>query len=216
MELGIMQKETPFTKAYLKNERCSHKLHLEFALKTLKSLPKNTRILVIGVCEDDFDIYLGQWFDDVTGIDKRTCMEKGRPPIVMDARKMAFADDSFDLIICLGVLAHANFEVYGQPTEEKEGQIELLKEMYRTLKPRGKLILEVPLLLKRTDSRFITPEEIDEWIHDYREVDREVWKLKMKSYSPFVVKTMTKVERIEEKKELEVFDVLLLLEKKER
>jgi len=210
-----MQEVAPLTEAYLRNERCSHKLHLEFTLKIAKPLPKRTKILVVGVCEDDLDIYLGQWFTDVIGMDKRGCAEKGRPPVLMDARRMAFADNTFDLIICLGVLAHANFEIYGQSIKEKKGQIELLNEMYRTLKSGGKLILEVPLLLKRPDSRWITPNEMEEWIHDFREVEREIWKLQMKSHFPFMVEKITKIEKMEEIGALEILDVLLLLKKEE-
>lgn len=57
-----------------------------------------------------------------------------KPDIVGDIHAMPFADNSLDAIFCIAVLEHV------------ENPILAMQEMYRTLKPGGKLLVYVPFL----------------------------------------------------------------------
>lgn len=123
---------------FLENERYA------WIIKNIRNLPKGSSIIDIGageqmfmgICEDlkytsqDIAIYdgfgkeglhTGTW--DTSNID-----------IVSDATSIPVDDCSFDNALCTEVLEHAPYPV------------KILNEIYRILKPGGKLILTVPSL----------------------------------------------------------------------
>lgn len=57
----------------------------------------------------------------------------GKADYKMDLTALDFKDSSFDLILCLAVL------------QEIENETKALKEMYRVLKPKGEVLIYVPL-----------------------------------------------------------------------
>ena len=125
---------------FLENERYA------WIIKNIRNLPKGSSIIDIGageqmfmgICEDlkytsqDIAIYdgfgkeglhTGTW--DTSNID-----------IVSDATSIPVDDCSFDNALCTEVLEHAPYPV------------KILNEIYRILKPGGKLIISVPNLLR--------------------------------------------------------------------
>ncbi len=56
------------------------------------------------------------------------------PDIVGDVHKMPFADNELEAILCLAVLEHV------------ENPIKAVEELYRVLKPGGRLLIYVPFL----------------------------------------------------------------------
>jgi len=64
-----------------------------------------------------------------------------------DIRQTIFKNNFFDAIFCISTLEHVGMDnkIYNQPTEANaNSQLQAMKEMYRILKPRGKLFLTVP------------------------------------------------------------------------
>jgi ubiquinone/menaquinone biosynthesis C-methylase UbiE len=59
--------------------------------------------------------------------------DKTVPVLLGDISKLPFVDESFDAIMCLGVVEH-----------DEEGPQTFLKEIYRVMKPQGLLFLTVP------------------------------------------------------------------------
>ena len=71
---------------------------------------------------------------------------------VMDAEKLEFGDNFFDLIICSGVLHHLNIE-------------KAYQELFRVIKPGGKIICDEPLAYNPIFQlyRKITPQLRTKW-----------------------------------------------------
>jgi SAM-dependent methyltransferase len=64
-----------------------------------------------------------------------------------DVRRLPFAADSFDLILCVSTLEHVGRDnsVYGLEAErDEEGMLVALRELRRILARRGRLLLTVP------------------------------------------------------------------------
>lgn len=64
-----------------------------------------------------------------------------------DIRKTNFKDNSFDDIFCVSILEHVGMDndIYKNNIENNpESQITAMREMYRILKPNGKLLLTLP------------------------------------------------------------------------
>lgn len=55
-----------------------------------------------------------------------------------------FESNTFDVVILLSVIEHVGLDVYGNKILDAEGDIKMLREVYRILKPNGKVILTAP------------------------------------------------------------------------
>src|SRR3989344_4827659 len=104
---------------------------MEFIVSFLEKLPKTAKILDAGCGQG----LLVQEFHsrgyDITGIDAFYSSELVRKD---DLLKNGFADNTFDIILCLDVIEHF-------PLQEQEG---VVQELTRILKPSGKLIFSIP------------------------------------------------------------------------
>jgi len=65
-----------------------------------------------------------------------------------DIRKTKFSENTFDLAICISTLEHIGMDnkIYGYGKNDNDfgSQLEAMKEIYRILKPGGKLLLTLP------------------------------------------------------------------------
>jgi SAM-dependent methyltransferase len=102
---------------------------------------RGCRILEMGCSSGQFLFQLrNHGYQNVTGIDiseraVKVCQEAGLPANVMDAQRLDFPDDSFDLITASDVLEHL--------ADEKRA----LQEWRRVLKPGGRLVVFVPAFM---------------------------------------------------------------------
>ena len=102
---------------------------------------RGCRILEIGCSSGQFLFQLrNHGYQNVVGIDiseraVKVCQEAGLPAKVMDAQRLDFPDDSFDLITASDVLEHL--------ADEKRA----LQEWRRVLKPGGRLVVFVPAFM---------------------------------------------------------------------
>lgn len=115
----------------------------EMKVRLLKGLEKNETIKVLDVgCGDGAtELFMKQYFANwqVTGIDvsEKSIAEASKRELPnasflwYDGNTIPFTAQSFDLLFIAGVLHHVNYSLHN----------DLLKEMYRVLKPSGRLIL---------------------------------------------------------------------------
>jgi len=116
-----------------------------FLKKWLANECKNKKILDYCCGRGGTSIFLAKNKANIVGIDIsdesiETCkasaleegLEKNTSFFVMDAEKTSFEDNSFDIIVCVGVLHHLNLQI-------------VYPELSRILKPNGKIICNEPL-----------------------------------------------------------------------
>ena len=111
--------------------------------RTLKEIPKGSRILDAGCGEQQFRkfcshlVYVGQDFAGYDGLGDRRGLQTGswdqtKLDIVCDIVSVPEPDSSFDAILCTEVLEHV------------VDPVAVLREFSRLLKPQGYLILTAP------------------------------------------------------------------------
>lgn len=105
----------------------------ELVINYLKSFPRDIKILDAGAGEGVFVDELRSLGLDVVGLDLNYSSELVQKGSILN---MPFADQSFDVVLCLDVLEHLSFE----------DQALALKEIKRVLKNQGKMIVSVPNL----------------------------------------------------------------------
>ncbi|MBA7612770.1 Ubiquinone biosynthesis O-methyltransferase [subsurface metagenome] len=105
-----------------------------------ESILPNGKILEAGCGEGGWVIHLRRKGYEVIGVDiSSEDLRNARrydttiPLLTSDIAKLPFMDRSFEAVICLGVVEHY-----------EDGPLDLLKEMYRVLEPKGLLLLTVP------------------------------------------------------------------------
>jgi SAM-dependent methyltransferase len=84
---------------------------------------------------------------EVIGVDLVEAEVPGVPMVVADVRNLLFADDAFDLALCISTLEHVGRDnrVYGAADEaDPEGIAAALEELRRVLKTDGRLVVTVP------------------------------------------------------------------------
>ncbi|HZT34746.1 MAG TPA: class I SAM-dependent methyltransferase, partial [Nitrososphaera sp.] len=105
----------------------------------LVSRKESARILDIGSSDSDLAKALesfadGKW--QVYGVDI-----KGKCDALMDARMLAFGDETFDQVVCVSTVEHVGL---GSAEFDKQGDIRTMREISRVLKNGGRLVLTVP------------------------------------------------------------------------
>lgn len=104
---------------------------MQYIIKLLKKLPKNKKILDAGCGQGLLVEHFRKKGYGITGIDAfygSEYVKKG------DLLQNDFKDNTFELILCLDVIEHF-------PLTEQEN---LIKELTRILKPKGKIIWSIP------------------------------------------------------------------------
>lgn len=131
------------------------------------SLGKNAKVIDIGCGEGVFveEFYDQGW--DIKGIDlnyKSFLVENG------DVRNLPYDKCSFDAILFLDALEHLQFQ----------DQIQALNEIFRVLKPSGKLLLSVPNLAHfNSRLRFLLRGQLDRTDNELDHVgERPIWENK--------------------------------------
>jgi 2-polyprenyl-3-methyl-5-hydroxy-6-metoxy-1,4-benzoquinol methylase len=106
---------------------------MKYINNLLSKVPKGCRILDVGCGQGLLVKEFKRKGYDIVGIDKFYSNEY---VIKEDIFDNSFEDNSFDLILCLDVIEHFNFDF----------QEKLIQELTRILKPKGKLIFSIPNL----------------------------------------------------------------------
>lgn len=142
----------------------------------LKNLSKKSflKILDVGCCTG-YNLHLLSGYGKVYGVDTAKkaveyCRMRGfkRIYLLKNGLKLPFKDNTFDIVTCLDVLEHI---------EEDE---DYLKELYRVLAPKGKLILFTPAIK-------LLWSQLDVKSHHYRRYNKLMLSQKAKS-AKFVIK----------------------------
>lgn len=147
-----IRKSTPFKRLsfnYGKNdsERC---IEIEFVRHYYQG--ENT-VLDIGYAFSEprwFEMIQSFYIPNLVGLDPAANKKPaGYKKVVKDdIRKTQFSDNAFDLAICISTLEHIGMDnkIYGYGRVENNfgSQLEAMKEIYRILKPGGKLLLTLP------------------------------------------------------------------------
>jgi O-antigen chain-terminating methyltransferase len=88
---------------------------------------------------------------ELFGIDLVHRNVPGITSILGDIRKTSFIDNYFDLVFCISTIEHIGRDNSSNPLpyegeffEDFEGDFQALKELYRIVKPKGKVIITVP------------------------------------------------------------------------
>jgi SAM-dependent methyltransferase len=119
-------------------------------MRNLPSLQAHTRILDIGCTGSILTPLVASLGYEVTGLDlsrPRILDVLGLPNLAFhlgDARRMKFADCFFDAVLLVSTLEHIGIGGRYGSDEDSEGDKKAIKEIARTLKPKGLLILTVP------------------------------------------------------------------------
>jgi len=136
-----------------------------FLKKWLTKECKNKKVLDYCCGRGGTSIFLAKNKANVTGIDIsdesiKTCkvsaqeekVDKNTSFFVMDAEKTNFENNSFDVVVCVGVLHHLNLQI-------------VYHELNRILKPNGKIICNEPLAYNPVIQlyRKLTPHLRTEW-----------------------------------------------------
>lgn len=104
---------------------------MKYIEKLLSRIPKEMKILDAGCGQGLLVKEFRSRGYDIIGLDsfyENEFVKKG------DILKNQFKNSSFDMVLCLDVIEHFNFDK----------QEELVKELTRILKPKGKLVFSIP------------------------------------------------------------------------
>lgn len=117
-----------------------------YVASMIKTVREDFRILDVGCGGSIFTFILAGFFPNLIGIDVRDLSNDHLPYNfkVEDITKLSFVDEYFDVITCISTLEHIGLEGRYGSREDLQGEQKAMNEMYRVLKPRGKLILTVP------------------------------------------------------------------------
>lgn len=86
--------------------------------------------------------------EELVGVDLAETDVPGMETVRADVRELPFADASFDQVLLVSTLEHvgADNRVYGLDDQsDVAGRLEALRELRRVLRPRGTLLVTVPL-----------------------------------------------------------------------
>jgi SAM-dependent methyltransferase len=107
---------------------------------------KNIKILEVGCTGSKIAVYLTNLGYKVDGVDLVE-YDYEHPNFTFykgNFFDLKFESDTYDVIILLSVIEHVGLDVYGNKIIDERGDIEMLREVHRILKPGGKVILTAP------------------------------------------------------------------------
>ncbi len=151
-----------------------------FVLQNLEN--KRGKILDVGCCDSDLSLQLASLGHKVWGIDVRK-YENQHPNLIFvqsDISKTPFPSEFFDTIIAVSTIEHIGLG-YGKTPLYNNGDKLAMKEIYRILKPSGKLIITLPVGRKK-----VTPTHR---IYDTNSLRKLLKKFKIKNMEYYIKKT---------------------------
>ena len=103
------------------------------------------RILDVGCCWSALPIHLASLGFEVWGIDIATygLIHSNFKFVQEDICQTTLADEFFDRVLAISTLEHIGLGHYGDPLGQGKDRL-AIKEIYRVLKPEGKLMISVP------------------------------------------------------------------------
>lgn len=122
-------------------------VEIPFAIKHLSSLSNEALILDLGCVESPTPLLEASLGFKVTGYDFRE-YPYVHPNITFkqgDICKMPFTDNFFDAVVCLSTIEHLGIGFYDDPKKIEFADVEGMKEIFRVLKSKGRLILSAPV-----------------------------------------------------------------------
>ncbi len=148
-----------YTPTYLQKVKQVHKF--------IKALPRNTQILDVACGEGVFVEEFAAQGWNIKGIDlnyESQYVQRG------DVRKLPFGEATIDALLFLDALEHLQFS----------DQPKALNEIFRVLKPEGKLLLSVPNLAHLNSRfRFLLRGQLDRTDNELDHVgERPIWENK--------------------------------------
>ncbi|MBU1967065.1 class I SAM-dependent methyltransferase [Patescibacteria group bacterium] len=138
-------------------------------------LPKsiNKKILDVGCCETILPIQLASLGFNVTGIDMRP-YELTHPNFSFkkeDICQTQLKPNQFDVITCISTLEHIGLDtIYGK-SDTKSSDKKALQKMLALLKPKGRLLLTVPVAKKYVQTDFMqiyTTQKLHSLLKDFK------------------------------------------------
>ena len=126
-------------------EAGSRTIEYPFLFKNLIKL-QNSRILDVGCGGTNLPTELASLGFEVYGIDTRKYLVK-HPNVFFiqaDMRKSPFKNDCFDIVTAISTVEHIGTREYGNISKDAKGDRKGMKEIARTLKAEGVLLLTAP------------------------------------------------------------------------
>ncbi len=163
----IPQLRNKFTKLDI-NERI---IEMPFIFNNI-SKNRKSKILDVGCCETILPIQLASLGYNVTGIDIRP-YELKHPNfnfIKTDICNTTNLKEKFDFITCISALEHIGLDtIYGK-TKQHSSDKKAINSMFNLLKPKGQLLLTVPIASKFSQSGFMkiyTPKKLHQLLKSF-------------------------------------------------
>lgn len=132
-----------YLKSVYMNERI---VELPFAIQSIMSLPKGSRILDAGCTESPLSIQLATMGYLVTGYDYRPYpyTHPNLDFVQGDLLKLPFDDELFAAVLCISTLEHIGISYYDQVLSDDHSAVQVIEQLRRVLKRQGTLVLSVP------------------------------------------------------------------------
>jgi len=157
------------------NERI---VEVPFVLQNLAS-PAGMRILDFGCTESALSIYLATQGAQVVGVDLRDYDFK-HPNFSFqktDFLNSGFATACFDAIVAVSAVEHCGLDAYGSRTHYR-GDLRVMQEFWRVLKPEGSLILTIPFGNRHVyeELRIYDSQQLDELTSGFSILTRQFYR----------------------------------------
>jgi SAM-dependent methyltransferase len=132
---------------YLKSVHMNERIvELPFAIQSIMSLPKGSRVLDAGCTESPLSIQLATMGYLVTGYDYRPYpyTHPNLDFVQGDLLKLPFDDEMFAAVLCVSTLEHIGVAYYDQVPSDDHSAAQVTEQLRRVLKRQGMLVLSVP------------------------------------------------------------------------
>ena len=175
---AIAKVPTTFFRSQLRVDCNERIVEIPFVLQNLAS-PSGMRILEFGCAESVLSIYLATQGAQVVGADLRD-YEFSHPNF--SSLKGDFLDNdlpgqSFDAVVAVSALEHSGLGVYAG-RRYNDGDLKVIREFARILKPNGLLLLTVPFGDRYIDDqlRVYDPQQLAELTQGFSVLRRQFYR----------------------------------------
>lgn len=119
-------------------------VEIPFVFQNL-DLPKGAKILDFGCSESSLSLHLASLGYRVVGVDLRPYpfTHPNFQFVQGDLLESGFGDAEFDAVIAVSTVEHCGLGAYGD-TPRGGGDEEIVREIFRVLRPQGRLLITVP------------------------------------------------------------------------